>query len=388
MTRTETRTMGAKRRYGSGSLRLRGKTWEIGYRINGRQKWELTNTPDRDIAEVILDERILDIKKGKEDLLADTKFKVVAEDWLKNKRIEGVAPKTDEMFSTIINCHLIPELGDLYLYEIKVKTITDYRNAKLTGDRKLSVAGNATKKPMAAQSVVHQLRTLRMIFDYAVTNDLTDRNPASLVKMPSIKREPIEPIDPDDVKALIAATPENYRCLVLLLVATGMRISEATGLRQQDWDSGRRELRIRGAIKRKGGKLYRDNYGTKTTSGLRTLKVSESLAEKLDEQAARARKIKDPDGNGLLFPSKSGRFINPSNLRNRVFKPAARDAGLDDIRLHDLRHTYASEQLSDGVPQHIILKNGGWSNPGSLAVYSHLTTADKTKEADKADLYS
>jgi len=378
----------AKRRYGSGSIRKRGQHWEIGYRLpNGRQRWEVTNTPDKDIAETILAERILDIKKGKEDLLADTKFSVVAEDWLKNKRIEGITPKTDEMFSTIINCHLIPELGDLYLYEIKVSTITDYRNKKLLGDQSLKVGGKATKAPMSSQSVVHQLRILRQIFDYGMTNELTDRNPAQLVKMPSIKRPPIEPIDPDDVKALIEKTPYEYRTLMLLLVSTGMRISEATGLRQKDWDSKNQELKVRGAVKRKGGKLYLDTY-TKTTSGLRTLKISDALAEKLDEQLARAKNGKDPDNNKLLFPNKVGRFLNPSNLRNRIFTKAAKEAGLGNIRLHDLRHTYASEQLSAGVPQHIVQKNGGWANAGSLSIYSHLTTADRSKEADSADLYS
>lgn len=377
-----------KRAYGSGSLRKRGDKWSIGYRLpNGKQRWETTNTSDKEIAEVLLAERLLDIKKGKEDILSDTKFETVAEDWLANKRIEGIRPKTDEMFEQIIRCHLIPYFGEHYLYEIKVATVTDYRNKKLAGDKTVPVAGKASNEPLSPQTVVHHMGCLRQIFRYAMANDLTDKNVAELVANPSIQRQAIEPIDKDDVKALIDATPYEYKTLMLLLVSTGLRISEATALRRKDWDPKTKQLSVRGAVKRVKGKLVWDHY-PKTAAGVRTLQLSDALADKIDEQIRRIKKRPDPDKLDLLFPNRKGRPINPSNLRNRVFKQAAKEAGLGDIRLHDLRHTYASEQLSAGVQPHVILKNGGWSNPGSLAVYSHLTTADKSKTADSADLYS
>lgn len=380
----------AKRRYGSGSLRQRTKNgnWEIGYRLpSGKQKWEATSTKDKDIAEVLLAERLLDIKKGKEDVLSDTRFEVVAEDWLKNKRIEGIQPKTDEMFETIIRCHLIPHFGSSYLYEMTVSKIREYRNGKLAGDTALAVAGRASHQPLSPQTVTHHLSVLRQIFKFAMVSDLTDKNPADLVDMPSIKRKPIEPLTPDEVKKIISNTQPGYKTLVLLLVSTGLRISEATGLRQADWDSKNKQLKVRGAIKRKGGKLYRDDY-SKTKAGTRTLTVSDTLAAELDAQLVKAKRNKDPDGNKLLFPNREGRPLNPSNFRTRIFRKALDQSGLKEIRLHDLRHTWASEALSKNVPQHFILSAGGWENASSLAIYSHLTSADKAREADNSSLYS
>ena len=45
---------------------------------------------------------------------------------------------------------------------------------------------------------------------------------------------------------------------------------------------------------------------------------------------------------GLVFPSETGGYLNPSNLRNRNFKLILRDTGLPDIRPYDLRHTHAT----------------------------------------------
>lgn len=382
--------MADKRRYGSGSLRQRTKNgnWEIGYRLpSGKQKWETTNTKDRDIAEVLLAERLLDIKKGKEDVLSDTRFEVVAEQWLADREIEGVQPKTYEMFETIIRCHLIPHFGQDYLYEITVPSIRTYRNGKLSGDKSLAVAGRASHQPLSAQTVTHHMSVLRQIFKFAMVNNLIDKNVADLVSNPSIKRKAIQPLTPDEVKDIIAATSPEHQTLLLLLVSTGLRISEATGLRQSDWDSTNKQIKVRGAIKRKGGKLYRDDY-SKTAAGIRTLTVSDDLAEKLDKQLAKAKNRKDPDRLKLLFPNQQGRYLNPSNLRNRVFKPALRAAGLQDVRLHDFRHTWASEMLSANTPAIFVQSAGGWSNAASLNVYSHLTSSDRSREADTSDLYS
>lgn len=381
----------AKRRYGSGSLRQRtkGGNWEIGYRLpNGKQKWEATSTTDKSIAEVVLAERLLEIKKGKEDVLAPTLFETVSEQWLIDRQIEGVQPKTYELFEGIVRCHLNPHFGTKYLYELTVPAVRDYRNGKLSGDTSLAVAGRATHQPLSSQTVTHHLSVLRQVLSFAMANNLIDKNVASLVKSPAIRRKPIEPLTPDEVKRIINAANYQYQTLLLLLVSTGLRISEATGLRQSDWDSKNKQLKVRGAVKRKGGKLYRDDYGTKTTAGIRTLTVSDELADKLDEQLAKAKKAKDPDRLRLLFPNRQGRFLNPSNLRNRVLKPAIKAAGLSDVRLHDFRHTWASEMLSANTPAIFVQSAGGWSNPASLNVYSHLTSSDRSREADTSDLYS
>ncbi len=49
---------------------------------------------------------------------------------------------------------------------------------------------------------------------------------------------------------------------------------------------------------------------------------------------------------GLVFATERGTFINPSNLRNRSFKPLLKRVGLPPIRFHDLRHTCATLLLS------------------------------------------
>jgi len=68
-----------------------------------------------------------------------------------------------------------------------------------------------------------------------------------------------------------------------------------------------------------------------------------------------------------------GTIINPSNLRNRSFKPLLKRAGLPPIRFHDLRHTYATLLLSRNLNPKIVSERLGHANMAiTLDTYSHL----------------
>lgn len=407
----------AKRQYGTGSLRQRknsaGETqWEIGYRTRGgRQKWERVG-PDKEVAEDLLLQRLLEMRTRDEDAIVGVRFKALAKAWLEEKETGGVRPKTVELWKGIISCHLLPALGEDFIHQLDYEGLMAYRNAKLKGYHtdedgnqvRLPVSGGATPgQPLSPQTVAHHLTVLRGIFDLAMKRRLVDVNVAKLVSRPKIERPHVQPLATSEVKRLLKAVDPEYRTLLLLLVATGLRISEATALLQRDWNDKTHKLRIDGAIKRNGGKLYRDR-NPKNAAARRTITVGEELAKALTAQKKRAAAGRDPAKLGLLFPNRSGMPINPSNLRNRVFKPAAQKAKIiptdaeaaalrakgqpvKKLRLHDLRHTYASEQLARGVPASKVQQRGGWANPASLAIYSHATSSAEDEVADSGDLY-
>jgi integrase len=76
---------------------------------------------------------------------------------------------------------------------------------------------------------------------------------------------------------------------------------------------------------------------------------------------------------GLIFATKTGTIINPSNLRNRSFKPLLKSAGLRPIRFHDLRHTCATLLLSKDVNPKVVSEMLGHSSVSlTLDIYSHL----------------
>ncbi|MDD5466873.1 MAG: site-specific integrase [Anaerolineales bacterium] len=114
----------------------------------------------------------------------------------------------------------------------------------------------------------------------------------------------------------------------------------------------------------------------KTRSGRRTIKLGEGVLQALrehlerqqGEQAAAGERWVDHD---LIFPSKSGTPLDPSNLRLDFARVLGR-AGLPKIRFHDLRHTVASLILNHGIPVIVVSKILGHSRPGiTMDIYGH-----------------
>jgi integrase len=80
-----------------------------------------------------------------------------------------------------------------------------------------------------------------------------------------------------------------------------------------------------------------------------------------------------PNRQNLVFPTGGGGPINHNNLVNRYFLPALEKAGIERIRFHDLRHTYASLLIDQGENIKYIQKQLGHSSPTvTLNVYAHL----------------
>ncbi len=87
---------------------------------------------------------------------------------------------------------------------------------------------------------------------------------------------------------------------------------------------------------------------------------------------------------GLIFATETGTIINPSNLRNRSFKPLLKRAGLPPIRFHDLRHTCATLLLGRDVNAKVVSEMLGHSSISiTLDIYSHLLP-DMQEKAAKA----
>jgi integrase len=85
---------------------------------------------------------------------------------------------------------------------------------------------------------------------------------------------------------------------------------------------------------------------------------------------------------GLIFATERGTVINPSNLRNRSFKPILKRAGLPPIRFHDLRHKCATLLLGKDVNPRIVSEMLGHASVSiTRDIYSHLMPDMQEKAA-------
>jgi integrase len=172
--------------------------------------------------------------------------------------------------------------------------------------------------------------------------------------------------------------------MYVLALTTGMRQGELLGLQWADVDLERAEFRVNRALQRYGGQLQL--IEPKTAKSRRTGSLTASAVGVL--QAHRARQIAAglaPLPTAFVFTSSAGTALEPRNV-TRSFKRLLRRVGLPDIRFHDLRHSFATLLLVQGVSPRVVMEMLGHSQITlTMNTYSHVIPALKEDAAARLD---
>lgn len=161
------------------------------------------------------------------------------------------------------------------------------------------------------------------LWEYAILHRAAAANPWRGMKLGKIDERAVPYVPPAELRRLYAAMPEGIRDLVVILGETGMRRGEALGLRWADVGEDRVTV-------------ARSKNGRPRDIPLTAL-ARETLARIRKERVA---PLREPD---LVFPRSDGGEVS------REFRQASRAAGVA-LRLHDLRHAFASGLVRAGVP--------------------------------------
>ncbi len=334
--------------YGFGSIFLR-KTregmdrWSIDYQDRGKRVREVVrDARTRGEAVVALQAKVAESFNGRLNPTRKTEpmrfarlVEIYLEDYAKaNKK----SWRCDEIS---LRANLVPHFGDMRLEDITSLVVEQYRTARLRTVRKSS-----TNREMAL---------LKVMFNLAIDWNFASENPLRKVKMFSEKDNLKERILTDEEEArLLAAASDDLRPVLVTLLNTGGRRMEVLSLRWRDIDLER------------GTVLF-----TKTKAGKnRMVPVNEPLHEVLSG----------------FNPKKAGEFVFPGDEGERLngvrrsFEKACRGAGLEGLRLHDLRHTFATRLIRRGVDIITVQALLGHSSVTVTQRYTH-TGEDAKREA-------
>ncbi len=304
------------------------------------------------------------------------------ERWLKDSVRGTVRPSTFEVHRHMIQPHIVPALGRLKLKDLTPVHVRGFYREKL--DSGLS---SATVRKMHS--------VLRKALKQAVLDGLVPRNVCEAVKPPKVERKEITPLNREQAKTLLEAARDagdRLEALYVLAVHTGMREGELLGLKWEDVDLEAGVLRLRHALVREGGKTALGDL--KTAKSRRSVRLTHAAANALRSHLQRQLEEMERVGSlyqpgGLVFATETGTLINPSNLRNRSFKPLLKCADLPDICFHDLRHTCATLLLSQGTHPKLAQELLGHATIAmTLDTYSHFlpSMGDQTVRAMEAAL--
>lgn len=222
----------------------------------------------------------------------------------------------------------------------------------------------------SSTSTLRQLRsTLSAMFSTAVEDGLLRSNPVRGVRIPAPTK--VE-MDDDQAKALtrgelrrlLDALPDHdWRLFFEFLVHTGLRISEAVGLRWEHVDLGNRpRVLVR-------EQFYEGNRSRlKSKRGRRDVPLSPGMAERL-----RTKKAVSHRDDAPVFATMAGTELNRANVASRILKPAGKAAGVPWASFHTFRHTCASMLFEEGRNVKQVAEWLGHADPAfTLRTYVHL----------------
>jgi integrase len=292
--------------------------------------------------------------------------------WLRDVR-DTVRQSTYEGYEYAIRPHIRPALGRIRLKDLSPAHARWFYRERLDSG--------------LAAATVHKMHVvLHKALKAAVADGLIPRNVTADLKLPRITREEIDPLSPDEARRLLeAARGDRLETLYVLALNTGMRQGELLALKWDDVDLERGVLRVRRTLTHSGKAFILGE--PKTKKSRRTIRLTAGAVQALKDHLARQLEEMERMGSiyqpgGLIFATESGTIINPSNLRNRSFKPLLKLAGLRPIRFHDLRHTCATLLLSKDVNPKIVSEMLGHASISiTLDIYSHLLPEMQEKAA-------
>jgi len=342
--------------------------------------------------------------------------------WLVVKQGQ-VRPRSFDSYEQVVRCHLEPGLGHIRLAKLGPRDVASWiqrRQAKGTGVRTLQYARSV----------------LRAALNQALRWEIVSRNAAALADPPRHRAREIDPLTPAQAQTLLRAVAgHRLEALITVALALGLRRGEALGLRWDAVDLEAGVLSVRHTLDRTGGdaaarrrlqaerrRLIAERDAAKSRAEVRRLsaaladtqrqlkaaKTSLQVAEPKSKRSRRTitlpalavaalrshrtRQLEERliagsrwQDSGMVFTTTIGTPLGTHSL-HRTFKTILRNAGLPNIRLHDLRHTAATLLLAQGVDPRTIMETLGHSQISlTLNTYAHVVPALQREAAAKMD---
>ena len=255
--------------------------------------------------------------------------------------------------------------------------------------RPLDIEGwHATLKNsgLAPRTIGHAHRVLSKALKDAVANDMLVKNVATAKPAPKVDDD--EMVICQDVPGLVEKLKSNARLHVPGMVAlfSGMRLGEILALRWGRVDLSRNVIQVREAVE------YTKAYGLrfkppKSKAGRRDITMPDLLIETLRDYRKAQLELRIKLGAGrlpddaLLFADLEGTLPSPNSI-SAAWSDFAKAIGMPEVSFHGLRHTHASQLISEGVDIVTISKRLGHAKPTiTLAIYAHLFQKDDSKAA-------
>ena len=297
--------------------------------------------------------------------------------WYQNYKKLSLRPSTQSAYENAIYNHIIPEIGKIVLERLNANDLEQfYARMKKNGRLQYTdTLGEGISDRMVRACHAH----CRSALEKALEDGLVHTNVAVGCKIPPKKAKEMKVLTEEEMQRfLIQAKYDGYFEICLLALTTGMRRGEIMGLQWQDLDFNTGMLEIKRQAYYLNGKMQTSEPKTKTS--IRTIKLPEAVLNVL-------KKLKEKTDSRWMFPSPVVDDVprNPNTLQKKIRKVLER-ADCKRIRFHDLRHTFATTALANGMDIKTLSSIiGHVSSSTTLDIYLHSTDKMQKEAARSID---
>ena len=288
----------------------------------------------------------------------------------------NVRVATANRYELMIETYTIPRIGSVKLTKLTSRQLQKLYKDLMENGRVHVGKDHSTGLSSTTVRSVHLM--LHCAFDRAVRERLIPRNPTEDCIAPKARKVEMKILPQEDIKAYLdAARERNLLPMFYLELVSGLRKGELVALRWDDLDTAQRTISVsKQYVRNPDGSLELSR--PKTENSVCQVSIPQTAVDLLVQEHE-----KHP-GNPYMFPSPlTGEMYHPDSVVN-LHKKILKDAGLEHLRFHDLRHTFATTALQNGVDVKTVSSMLGHYDAGfTLRTYAHATSRMQEEAAEK-----
>ena len=290
----------------------------------------------------------------------------------------SVRPTTWVNYGNYMRFYVIPHIGETRLQDLTPVRLNLLYGHLLTQGRRRGAGG------LAPKTIVNVHRMLHRALRDAVRWDMTPRNAAEDAQPPRVTRPQLTVWTPEQMGTFVRHVREDrFYALWMLASTTGMRRGELAGLLVTDIDS--KHARVTPSRPRVSVDGQVRDSDTKTEAGHRVMALDPRTLRALEKYVATWSEERRLLGQSspLLFVWPDGTPLHPDTITSLFHRNVAA-AGLPRIRLHDVRHSYATAALASGTSPKIVSERLGHANAAfTMQTYMHVIPGMDAAAADE-----
>ena len=327
----------------------------------------------------------------KNNLIAYTgKLKITdfARQWFRDYCQKDIAPKTQASYKNHLEKRILPAIGHVDLNKLTPQHVIKFLNNL----REKGTRFDEREGTISEEVIRYCFRVLSSMLRHAVQWQIIAANPCDRVKPPSQNRTRIKIMDEENLSkmfALLETEPIKYRTIILLAVASGLRLGELVGLKWSDVDFEKCVLHVTKSNQAmKGRGIF--TKSPKNETSFRDVAISTTVVDLLkkyrNEQDREKNLLAEKwIGEDWIFTQWNGLPIYPTTPTS-WFRKFLKRHGLPHMPFHGLRHLSATVLIAQGVPLKNVSSRLGHADIRTTAnIYSEALQSIDRQAADKMD---